>query len=264
MVDGGWFDELEAMARKIRRSKLPFGGIQLICCGDFLQLPPVSKGDEIKSYAFQARTWKTCMVNCACCSDDLALATAILPQLHRRTSPPPMYTRCGATALRVRQSDRVGFLVVSRRCPLKGIELQQVRRQSDPTFIEMLRRVRLGECTPDDVDLVRLARSARSSGAPQSIEPDYWRSAGISYSRAHHAVHGCLPSFRPPPLHLPGSSAPPNPTTWIRTGSRQPDCAPTSPTPQRSTNGGSSGCRVRSQLAGLATMSGTTQRCYGC
>ena len=101
MVDGGWFDELEAMARKIRRSKLPFGGIQLICCGDFLQLPPVSKGDDIKSYAFQARTWKTCMVNCACFSDFWGAVIAFQPRLHQRThrSPLPVHTRCGGIAL---------------------------------------------------------------------------------------------------------------------------------------------------------------------
>ncbi len=43
MVDATMFDELEAFARAARRSKLPFGGIQLIICGDFHQLPPVHK-----------------------------------------------------------------------------------------------------------------------------------------------------------------------------------------------------------------------------
>lgn len=43
MVDGEFFDKLEAVARYIRRNDRPFGGIQLILCGDFLQLPPVTK-----------------------------------------------------------------------------------------------------------------------------------------------------------------------------------------------------------------------------
>ena len=63
---------------------------------------------------------------------------------------------------------------------LAGIELQQVRRQSDPTFIEMLRRVRLGECTPDDVDLVCLGAT------PQSIEPRF--GGGVRWHIAHYAV----------------------------------------------------------------------------
>ncbi|KAG7249071.1 hypothetical protein CRUP_036200, partial [Coryphaenoides rupestris] len=53
MVDAPLFDKLEAVARSVRRSTEPFGGIQLIICGDFLQLPPVSKGKEKALFCFQ-------------------------------------------------------------------------------------------------------------------------------------------------------------------------------------------------------------------
>ena len=53
MVDGVYFDKLEAVARAVRKSKKPFGGIQLVICGDFLQLPPVSKDGKKKVYCFQ-------------------------------------------------------------------------------------------------------------------------------------------------------------------------------------------------------------------
>ena len=43
MIDGNYFDKIEYIARQLRKSNLPFGGIQLILCGDFLQLPPVCK-----------------------------------------------------------------------------------------------------------------------------------------------------------------------------------------------------------------------------
>ncbi|KAJ3595382.1 hypothetical protein NHX12_004686 [Muraenolepis orangiensis] len=42
----------------VRRSTEPFGGIQLIVCGDFLQLPPISKGKEKAAFCFQARSWR--------------------------------------------------------------------------------------------------------------------------------------------------------------------------------------------------------------
>lgn len=49
------------MARHIRRNDKPFGGIQLILCGDFLQLPPVVKtkptSDQSKRFCFQTETW---------------------------------------------------------------------------------------------------------------------------------------------------------------------------------------------------------------
>lgn len=41
MISAELFDKLDYIARKIRNSTEPFGGIQLIVCGDFNQLPPV-------------------------------------------------------------------------------------------------------------------------------------------------------------------------------------------------------------------------------
>ncbi|KAM8839588.1 ATP-dependent DNA helicase PIF1 [Synchiropus picturatus] len=58
MVEAEFFDKLEAVARSVRRSTEPFGGIQLIICGDFLQLPPVSKGKEKAKFCFQGRSWR--------------------------------------------------------------------------------------------------------------------------------------------------------------------------------------------------------------
>ena len=56
MVEGKYFDKLEAVARAVRKSKKQFGGIQLVLCGDFLQLPPVSKEREGKDFCFQVYT----------------------------------------------------------------------------------------------------------------------------------------------------------------------------------------------------------------
>ncbi len=53
MIDADFFDKLEAVARAVRKSKKPFGGIQLVLCGDFFQLPPVSKEGDKKKYCFQ-------------------------------------------------------------------------------------------------------------------------------------------------------------------------------------------------------------------
>nr|XP_023671563.1 ATP-dependent DNA helicase PIF1 [Paramormyrops kingsleyae] len=61
MVEAQFFDKLEAIARSIRRSTQPFGGIQLVVCGDFLQLPPVTKGSSKPNFCFQARSWRKCI-----------------------------------------------------------------------------------------------------------------------------------------------------------------------------------------------------------
>ena len=53
MIDADFFDKLEGVARAVRKSRKPFGGIQLVLCGDFCQLPPVSKEGERKQYCFK-------------------------------------------------------------------------------------------------------------------------------------------------------------------------------------------------------------------
>jgi ATP-dependent DNA helicase PIF1 len=50
------FDKLESIAREVRRCPLPFGGMQLVLCGDFFQLPPVDG-----EFAFRACTWSACI-----------------------------------------------------------------------------------------------------------------------------------------------------------------------------------------------------------
>lgn len=63
MIDGGYFEKIEHVARSVRKSKEPFGGIKLILCGDFLQLPPVNKSTQVK-FCFQTSTWMRCQFHC--------------------------------------------------------------------------------------------------------------------------------------------------------------------------------------------------------
>jgi ATP-dependent DNA helicase PIF1 len=53
MLEADIFDKLDILARKIRKVDEPFGGIQLILSGDFLQLPPI-KSDN---FCFEAFSW---------------------------------------------------------------------------------------------------------------------------------------------------------------------------------------------------------------
>lgn len=47
------FEKIERLARNIRKNPLPFGGIQIVMSGDFLQLPPVGQTDFI----FESSIW---------------------------------------------------------------------------------------------------------------------------------------------------------------------------------------------------------------
>ena len=57
MLDGRLFDKLEAVARRVRGKDDCFGGIQVIACGDFFQLPPVGLGKNNVIYCFECECW---------------------------------------------------------------------------------------------------------------------------------------------------------------------------------------------------------------
>jgi hypothetical protein len=60
MIDCDLFDKLDYVARQLKTAGRPFGGLQLVVCGDFFQLPPVSSGGVVsgKRFAFESLAWK--------------------------------------------------------------------------------------------------------------------------------------------------------------------------------------------------------------
>lgn len=90
-VRGDFLDKIDSCCRHVRRNGLAFGGMQVIVCGDFAQLPPVMKTDiEIElegdcnpertenglasiDYAFKSKTWK-----------DLGMQTVYLREVVRQ------------------------------------------------------------------------------------------------------------------------------------------------------------------------------------
>ncbi len=52
-------DMVDQIARSVRETDAPFGGIQVVLCGDFFQLPPVSRGDELEaSFVVESSSWR--------------------------------------------------------------------------------------------------------------------------------------------------------------------------------------------------------------
>lgn len=59
MLSAQFLDMVDTLARAIRQTDAPFGGVQVVFSGDFFQLPPVSKrGDASSLYAYHAESWK--------------------------------------------------------------------------------------------------------------------------------------------------------------------------------------------------------------
>ena len=54
MLGGTYLTLLDAVAKIVRQNQLPFGGIQIVCTGDMLQLPPVKD-----VYPFEVDVWNS-------------------------------------------------------------------------------------------------------------------------------------------------------------------------------------------------------------
>ena len=68
-------DLVEMLVSAFRQSSMPFGGIQVIVCGDFFQLPPVARpGEPEAHFAYHSTTWR-----------DLDLKICYLEEAHRQS-----------------------------------------------------------------------------------------------------------------------------------------------------------------------------------
>lgn len=52
-------DMLDQIAKKLRKNDSPFGGMQVVLCGDFFQLPPVSRyGEPETHFVYRSEAWR--------------------------------------------------------------------------------------------------------------------------------------------------------------------------------------------------------------
>jgi hypothetical protein len=52
-------DMVDQILRRVKKNDSPFGGIQVILCGDFFQLPPISRyGEPQAQFIFESEAWK--------------------------------------------------------------------------------------------------------------------------------------------------------------------------------------------------------------
>lgn len=63
MLPGKIISYLDYHFRQLRDSEKPFGGIQMVMVGDFLQLPPVDKDGKGYDWAFKAPAWEAAEFN---------------------------------------------------------------------------------------------------------------------------------------------------------------------------------------------------------
>ncbi|MCX6795313.1 MAG: PIF1 family DEAD/DEAH box helicase [Candidatus Falkowbacteria bacterium] len=58
MLDARRFDLVDTVCRAIRGDLRPFGGLQVVLCGDFFQLPPVRQQENNDGVIFESEAWQ--------------------------------------------------------------------------------------------------------------------------------------------------------------------------------------------------------------
>lgn len=118
MLDPTLFEKIDQLFRIIRSNNRPFGGVQIIATGDFLQIAPV-KADK---YCFQTEAWSNCNFHVA--------------QLVRnvRQEDDAMFTEC---LKRMRLGD-IDSLVCDTLAVRENIEFDRLDIQ--PTYLFPLKR----------------------------------------------------------------------------------------------------------------------------
>lgn len=59
MLSGKVFNMIDAILKEVKHNDYPFGGVRLICVGDFFQIPPIDLTPEKKpDYAFVSKSWR--------------------------------------------------------------------------------------------------------------------------------------------------------------------------------------------------------------
>lgn len=137
MLSAELFEIIEAMLRLVRKSESPAGGIQLILCGDFYQLPPVSDfPSPLLSWTFSK----------------LRAVHAQLFLNHGFAFQAPAWARCFARK--------------------NHVELTHVFRQSDARFVSLLNCIRTGRGAVDaTATLNRECNGRLGRVLPTGVEP---------------------------------------------------------------------------------------------
>eukprot|EP00937_MAST-01D_sp_MAST-1D-sp2_P004008 g4008.t1 len=139
MLDSELFTALDAIGRAARggaAASLPFGGLQLLCSGDFCQLPPVGLGTWGKRFAFQCDAWRQ------------AFGCGGAPADSAATAGP------GASA------GIAGATFVLR---------EVVRQRGDGAFVQLLGEVRQGRCSSATVARLRACHVSLKQRAADGV-----------------------------------------------------------------------------------------------
>lgn len=160
MLTSDMFELLDTLGRRVRAhhfknddlESVPFGGIQLVLCGDFLQLPPI---DTVKC--------PTCHQECKERRGDPR------PDLLLQRDPVTITRHCEKCKKIIHFTPKFPFETNSwQLCNLRFIELTIVKRQENQEFVKILNDIRIGNLSPTSERVLRNC-CVSSSSPPKSL-----------------------------------------------------------------------------------------------
>mmetsp|Transcript_29018 Transcript_29018/g.70769 ORF Transcript_29018/g.70769 Transcript_29018/m.70769 type:complete len:746 (-) Transcript_29018:121-2358(-) len=174
MIDAETFDALELIAREVREDSRPFGGIQLVLTGDFLQLPPVLKFGSHQLFGVVGDPKS--------CGHDGSL------ELETLSTTEPLWRR---TLLEEDGHHGVGYAFQAaswnRAVPVAMQLNDNVRAKSDPILTRILEEVRYGYVS--DFAHRTLVELSSKSQIESNQEDDDIEFTRVFATRAEVAAH---------------------------------------------------------------------------
>jgi ATP-dependent DNA helicase PIF1 len=181
MLNPLYFAKMNEVAKRVRKSNKPFGGMQLIMFGDFLQLPAILKNDKhLKLENGQDSD-----------DDDDDGAEATLPsQRHaeaaaakrqRTGGPEGMYDRFARPADN-NAKEFVFELALWEITFQETVELETIFRQTDDRFRALLNRARIGQLSEQDI---RMLKARENVVLPKAVKLRSYRKDVQALNEAH-------------------------------------------------------------------------------
>lgn len=137
MVDAHLLDLVSSVASSVRKNRDAFGGLQVIFCGDFLQLPPVQErgARSTKAFCFTAKAWQkanlhdgTVLLRDAVRQQGDGAFAEVLNEMRLgivSAKAKAMLTRCN---VKVKPSPRDGIIPTKLYCLNRDVDKENAKR----------------------------------------------------------------------------------------------------------------------------------------
>jgi ATP-dependent DNA helicase PIF1 len=143
MIDAYDLDRVDGVARHMRGAlDVPFGGLRLIACGDFFQLPPVAKlGRPPMRFAFESRAWTQArprlfdLRHSHRHEDDAVFATQLLPLVRRGECSPAVRAAIQACVGRALAPDAIVTHIMPHNAEVDRINARKMAELPAPEHV---------------------------------------------------------------------------------------------------------------------------------